>query len=400
MRITFFAALSASLVLLVSATVWEGVSAVVSKGDLPGNYSVATNSFPKNTVVEITNLENGKMVRALVVSGLDASGFLATLSRKAADAIDLRRDYTCRIRMTRPSDEFAFSHLPLGPIVAEAPSAPESEPVNNTSVNLEPLAELNSADDITAAEKVTDNGTVQNKKNEPADKPVNVIAAHEARNQTNNDSVAAVGKPANQADESVSTINDDTDKAADDLIAAEMPELPTEEFPEASTDKIAEAVPMETDKISTVEDPSSAESGLALPDKLSLVPSRERIPEDPNRVVIAPEDMLPPARSESAPLSRAPETGHADFSPFRVPLISQLENGKWYVQVAAYARPDHVEDEITRIGTMYPMAIQNVGSDASPMFRVLLGPLNQGESGAMLQRLKSIGYADAFIRNN
>jgi len=48
----------------------------------------------------------------------------------------------------------------------------------------------------------------------------------------------------------------------------------------------------------------------------------------------------------------------------------------------------------------YPLAVQNVGSDTNPMFRILLGPLNQGESGAMLQRFKSIGYSDAFIRYN
>jgi len=77
-----------------------------------------------------------------------------------------------------------------------------------------------------------------------------------------------------------------------------------------------------------------------------------------------------------------------------------LERGKWYVQLGVYSRPDNVEDEIIRIGSAYPVAVQNIGTDTSPMFRVLLGPLNQGECGAILQRFKSIGYPDAFVRHN
>jgi cell division septation protein DedD len=109
-------------------------------------------------------------------------------------------------------------------------------------------------------------------------------------------------------------------------------------------------------------------------------------------------DAPPPiTQTTETPAAYAPPS---DFSPFQAPLISSLERGKWYVQLGVYTRPDNVEDEIIRIGSAYPVAIQNIGTDTSPMFRVLLGPLNQGESGAMLQRFKSIGYADAFVRYN
>jgi hypothetical protein len=87
-------------------------------------------------------------------------------------------------------------------------------------------------------------------------------------------------------------------------------------------------------------------------------------------------------------------------SPFTVPLINGIERGTWYVQVGAFSRSDSVEYEINRIGTAYPTVVQITGTDSTPVYRVLLGPMNQGESGAMLQRLKSIGYRDAFIRSN
>jgi cell division septation protein DedD len=128
------------------------------------------------------------------------------------------------------------------------------------------------------------------------------------------------------------------------------------------------------------------------------VASRTAAPETAVSRTVVPTDAAPPVTQPvETPAAYAPS---AEFSPFQAPLISSLEQGKWYVQIGVYSRPDNVEDEISRIGATSPVAIQNIGSDTSPMFRVLLGPLNQGESGAMLQRFKSIGYADAFVRHN
>jgi cell division septation protein DedD len=108
----------------------------------------------------------------------------------------------------------------------------------------------------------------------------------------------------------------------------------------------------------------------------------------------------PTSPAVAAPTTPAYTATPTQFSPFQVPLISRLEPNKWYVQVGVYTRPDYVEDEINRIGSGYPLAIQNVGTDSNPLFRVLLGPLNQGESSAMLKRFQSIGYTDAFVRYN
>ena len=152
--------------------------------------------------------------------------------------------------------------------------------------------------------------------------------------------------------------------------------------------------------------------------ELSLIPTEERIP-DSEEHVIAAEDIVPPVApaAENQPIEKEyvfitviqpaeeipalpPAASANDFSPFQAPLISNLEQGKWYVQIGAYSRPETVEDEISRLGPSYPVAIQNIGTETDPLFRVLLGPLNQGESGAMLQRFKSIGYTDAFVRRN
>lgn len=88
----------------------------------------------------------------------------------------------------------------------------------------------------------------------------------------------------------------------------------------------------------------------------------------------------------------------ASGSAFSVPLITTLEKGKYYVQLAALSKSELVEPELSKIGKSYPLAIQTIGSQDHPLYRILLGPINRGESGALLQRFKGIGYADAFVR--
>ena len=163
--------------------------------------------------------------------------------------------------------------------------------------------------------------------------------------------------------------------------------------------------------------------------EFSMVPAEERIPEAED-IVIADEDLVDPIEKipeEPAVLAIEEEiqqdeiidiekiiasaieeiiepqeeiTAPPDFSPFQAPLISSLEQGKWYLQLGAYSRTENVENEIEKLGTSYPVAIQNIGTDEKPLFRVLLGPLSQGESSALLLRFKNIGYKDAFVRRN
>jgi len=491
-----------SLLLLVSASVWEGVTDVVSAGDLPGNYSVATNSFPKNSVVDITNLENGKIVRAIVVSGLETKGLLATLSRNAANSLDLRGNSTCRIRITQPSDDIAFSRFKLGPIVAPPSSVSESDTLSENTVSEDTdRTDKDEAQNITAVKSDSDadntavigaavigagnantgagypvaadaatvtqetavkrvkpvlkstevitSQTMSEAAAEPA-KPVKEIAPARTRaaqapatvvtkttpRDTVKASVQASLEPAVEpvkgeiaetmtgtqaaeiipqdtavqvfvqavAESSVEPVREETEETMTGAQAAEI--IPQDMIAQASVQPVTEqsaytaAEPVTAAVTKSVipaalnNPPESRNAG-----NLSIIFSEERIPESANRFVIAPEDRAPPLKKNIVSDSSSP-SATSDFSPFQVPLISRLEQGKCYVQIAAYQRVEHVEDEINRIGTTYPLAVQNVGSDANPMFRVLLGPLNQGESGAMLQRFRSIGYNDAFIRYN
>lgn len=97
------------LILLISqllfASEWEGTGTLSSSGLLPDEgYYVATNAFPRNTVVNLINMENRQSVRVIVASGLDSPGLLAMVSRDAANAIGLTDTVIGRIRMSTQSD--------------------------------------------------------------------------------------------------------------------------------------------------------------------------------------------------------------------------------------------------------------------------------------------------------
>jgi hypothetical protein len=85
---------------------YEGAAAVSASFPDAGLY-VATNSFPRNTMVELTNLGTGQTVRAIVSSGLESPGLLAEISREAADAVGLPARTYGRIRLRAVSDPLA-----------------------------------------------------------------------------------------------------------------------------------------------------------------------------------------------------------------------------------------------------------------------------------------------------
>jgi cell division protein FtsN len=92
-----------AVALLASASSWEGSAMMGSYGDFPpGGYFAACNSFPRNTAVEVTNLETGKTVTVIVVRGLDNPGVFMVVSAEAAEALGLRQGKITRVRAVEP----------------------------------------------------------------------------------------------------------------------------------------------------------------------------------------------------------------------------------------------------------------------------------------------------------
>jgi len=370
LRISF--GIVASLFLLINASVWEGTAGVSQALPETGLY-VATNSFPVNTVVYVTNLENGKTIRLLVSSSLESSGLLALVSRDAADSIGLQEGTMGRIRMGQFTDEFAYSgygadgislYNPDAVVDLDEYSLPNNE--SGLSQNRDDsglFVDLPDASDILAVPAYT--------------LPDSVLAFVPDEDLLQN------GTELNPSD------------FITPIIESELPFIASQ--PEETTNPRTTYIdpslfidPIK-DKPVTYVAAEPVRSDSAPTDSGSPISVIEPVKGGPTQV----------ETSTGFTITRLPGSLPPPSIPsgtvFSAPLISNLENGSYYVQIGAYSKPETVESEILKIDRQLPVAIMNAGNEEKPIYRVLIGPLNLGESGAILQRYKGT-YKDAFVR--
>ena len=72
----------------------------------------------------------------------------------------------------------------------------------------------------------------------------------------------------------------------------------------------------------------------------------------------------------------------------------ELDNQKYYVQIASCSKAESVDEITSQYAERYPLAVIQQ-SGRSP---VLVGPLNVDEYGVVLERFKAYGFKDAFVK--
>jgi cell division septation protein DedD len=149
-------------------------------------------------------------------------------------------------------------------------------------------------------------------------------------------------------------------------------------------------------------DPGSMIDPIRKLEPPALAPTQEAI--DPSKIIPPiPSRTAQAAPPAAAPQSAPPEPRPAPPAPpktnFSAPTITELEKGKYYLQLAALTKEEAVEAALAKLGGSLPATVQTSGSPDKPVYRILVGPVNMGESGALLQRFKGSGYKDAFVRS-
>jgi len=435
MKLKILICVIAALFAFSGSSPWEGAAAVAPAGELPaaGRY-VATNSFPANTIVDITNIENNRSTRAIVAGSLNSPGLLAIVSREAAELIGMRPGSVSRIRMVQPSDPIAYmrftegvnADIPgfdSGSVITEQdllnevyrgdtyrpPSSDtqtaQADGTRGPSYILEPewsgrrIIDLPGYVEYPPLERVPE--TVQT----PAAETPSVVQIPEQRPAVE---TPAAGEQSQR--EVIKDIAEKIDETPNGEVIKNIPEY-IAEVPRSEADKdipgyIAEIPRDEAEKDIPeylIEEPR-ADVAKDIPERTSapdgqteyvMVPTPERPPEN-SIYGIDPSDIIPdvaiapPVREPVRPAD--PVVTDTSFS---IPRIFSLDRGWYYVQIAAVDSPDLVESTVRQIDRSYQ---PKVYKDGDNWYRILLGPMNQGESAAVLQRFKSIGYKDAFVR--
>ncbi|MCG8478855.1 MAG: SPOR domain-containing protein [Spirochaetales bacterium] len=83
----------------VAQTNWEGTAVVGRYGEFPpGGLYVASNTFPLNSMIDVTNLRTGESARLIVAKDLTDSGVFLLLSEAAADELGIRSGSSAVVR--------------------------------------------------------------------------------------------------------------------------------------------------------------------------------------------------------------------------------------------------------------------------------------------------------------
>jgi len=459
-----------SLLMFNAASPWEGAAAVAPNGELPSiGFYIATNAFPRNTVVDITNIETGKSTRAIISNSLTGPGLLAIVSREAAELIGMRAGSVSRIRIVQPADPMAYMRF-IENMAAGTPEYDSGNVIDEENL----LADVYGDDTYTPPDNINQISETQPKPpavsgyivNEPEwggsgrlqivdvpgflvepveqfteqppvtqippvreqeyiDEPKPVKQTTHISDQKK-ESKQEIKEPLNYITEhsqrdiakDVSPIIDEKPRTIEKDAPEYIPELPRKEvvkdvpvFTEAPRNEVVNDVPPSQEKAEVVTAPPAQqqvrqpEAVQAPPEQQILVPV-ETAPNPPpsnSSTVygINPEDIMPsivaaaperiPERNSTPVKDNRPMVLDSNFS---VKTIDRLDRGKYYVQIAAISA-DSVEYTLKQIDRSFaPVVFKGTNN----MYNILIGPLNQGESAAVLARFKSIGYKDAFVR--
>jgi len=353
-----------SLILLASASIWEGMAAAASGPEFPEpGFYIATNSFPLNSVVDVTNLENGRVVKARVSSAFDNPGLLALLSPDTASAVGLALRSVARVSLS------------------------QSSPVD--SVNMNPL-------DLLANSRLTES---RFSSGDPDFDPAAFASLNAYNPYLPGNSMYAAGNAGNERMEGFDLIID----------------LPDNTIPAISDESIIPVITPNYSSLNFVPTDTRPPEIIMTPDPSMIIPGISPAPfypvEDNSIAYIDPGYIIEPIKQAPVPAEINPPL----FDPvniypvippvdtpsvstnFPLPMITFLESGMSYIQIGAYSKIETVLPELKKLEGIYPIAVMNAGNENNPLYRLLIGPITPGESGALLERFKT-NYADAFIR--
>lgn len=207
----------------------------------------------------------------------------------------------------------------------------------------------------------------------------------------------------------------------------EMPgELPAEEAAEEETEEPEEESPVEEafaeDELEAL--PEEADASEEEYEAIVLVPADSNPPENDSDevedVISADEfeeieensvynlsplessrDMseITPSNTISniTPMIDTKHAGNAtSYDKYVVPSLKDLESGKYYIQIAAYGSDENILEVINKYGSNYPITIVPMAGGKTK--QVLIGPVTIDEYKVVLERFKSYGFKDAFLR--
>jgi len=109
-----------------------------------------------------------------------------------------------------------------------------------------------------------------------------------------------------------------------------------------------------------------------------------------------PETVAPVVEETIVTPIVEPAPAATSYEKYIVPSLKDLESGKYYIQIATLGDDANIMEIVNKYGNNYPITIVPKSSGSAK--QVMIGPITIDEYGALLQRFKSYGFKDAFLR--
>lgn len=189
------------------------------------------------------------------------------------------------------------------------------------------------------------------------------------------------------AEDAVAAVEKAEESEAEKTSEALEEEVIAETFDESKVVAEEDAVVAETEKTSDSDEDESYEPIVLVPASANPPVAEEKNVEDAETAASVEETAQPVVSTASDSFN---------FDKYIVSSLSDLEKGKYYVQIAMLGSEDNIRSTIKKYGKQYPITLVPLASGKGYQF--LIGSLNMDEYGTVLNRFKSYGYKDAFLR--
>ena len=437
----------------------DGRAVVAEKGELPSGLFGKTVGYLPGDSVSVVNPANGKTVDILVLGSLDPSqGVAILLSPEAAAELNIEKNVNNLVKLTKRTgklDEQVYGRATIAKDeMAEKPLFEE------TSENAEPPVAMEAAGVEQPVELPVESETVESSPTaipaeiesevassdaEPVESELPAAVALAEENEE-----LPASEPVEDAEMQVSEIAAEPETAEPESVevAAESDSEPAieAESVEETEEPVAVAKEIENKKIDgseflDEEYSESAEFGTIVSDEPELeFLDQEKIAENESLenaetyapIVLVPASENPPAvleKSEELALAET-ESLSADVSAetdlkndeviqlevkvsentiedtadkeknaldaFIVPSLSDLQKGKYYVQIAMMNDEENIVSLLNTYRTNYPMVAVPLSNKKG--YQIMVGPLERDEYGSVRQKFKERGFKDCFLR--
>lgn len=173
------------------------------------------------------------------------------------------------------------------------------------------------------------------------------------------------------------------------------PKQPEDVTPLAA-DEVTAGKTGETSLVLTPAEMRPPEPLVKAPAVAEIPPGKEPAAGSPNLPSAAEPRAIAEQPSVTKPAVAAVESSGSKTTETRIALADSLQKGSYYVQLGVYSEAESAKRLADTYSTSFPVSIYKTKEDK--YYKVLLGPVNEDETGSLLFNFKKKGFKDAFIR--